>query len=249
VPSTTHGGGNGAFTLTPSPTGSNWGVCDLPSNPMPARDILAALTQATVDWITKGIEMPPSRYPKLADGTLVPETQLDWPKIPGVRSPIGLVNTVIDYDYGPNFRYNDMSGFITNAPIIVKQLIPTYVPQVDQDGNELAGVWPLLRRLPLGTYTGWNVTKNGFYKGQICSFTGGFIPFARTKAERLANGDPRLSIEERYGNAWGYLYQADQVLNELVAQRYLLPADAQSTWNSLLNALLSTSAPINFPAD
>ena len=38
------------------------------------------------------------------------------------------MNTVIDYDYGPNFIYNDMSGYITNAPIVVKKLIPTYIP-------------------------------------------------------------------------------------------------------------------------
>ena len=52
-------------------------------------------------------------------------------------NPRGLVNTVIDYDYGTSFNYNDMAGFITNAPIVVKKLIPTYVPQVDSDGNEL----------------------------------------------------------------------------------------------------------------
>jgi hypothetical protein len=207
---------------------------------MPEQDILRALTQDTIDWVIKGTEMPPSRYPRLADGTLVPETKLHWPNIPGKPSPVGLVNTVIDYDYGPNFVYNDMSGYITTAPIVVKKLIPTYVPQVDQDGNEIAGVEPLLNQLPLGTYTGWNVTTNGFYKNQICAFTGGFIPFAKTKAERLASGDPRLSLEERYGNVWVYAYLALDVLDRLVAQRYLLPADAQRTWNQLLSQLMSS---------
>ncbi|HZQ60207.1 MAG TPA: alpha/beta hydrolase domain-containing protein, partial [Casimicrobiaceae bacterium] len=240
VPSTTHGGGNGAFTLTPAATGSTVGNCLLPSNPMPESDILRALTQDTVDWITKGTPMPPSKYPMLADGTLVPETKLNWPKIPNVPSPVGLVNTVIDYDYGSSFIYNDMSGVITNAPIVIKKLIPTYVPQVDSDGNEIAGVQPLLRQLPLGTYTGWNVTTNGFYKGQICAFSGGFIPFAKTKAERLANGDPRPSLEERYGDVWIYLFRAQAILSDLVTQRYLLPADAQRTYNQLLNAFFSS---------
>lgn len=240
VPSTTHGGGNGAFTLTPAATGSTVGSCLLPSNPMPESDILRALTQDTVEWVTKNTPMPPSMYPKLSDGTMVSESRLNWPKIPGVPSPIGLVNTVIDYDYGPNFIYNDMSGVITTAPIVVKKLIPTYVPQVDSDGNEIAGVRPLLRQLPLGTYTGWNVTTNGFYKGQICAFSGGFIPFAKTKAERIANGDPRPSIEERYGDVWSYLFRAQAILSDLVAQRYLLPADAQRTYNQLLNTFFSS---------
>jgi len=239
VPSTSHGGGNGAFTLTPAATGSTLGTCVLPANPMPAAEILRALTAATLEWVTKGREMPPSVYPKLADGTLVHETQLHFPAIPGKPSPIGLVNTIIDYDYGSNFIYNDMSGYITTAPSIVKQLIPTYVPQVDTDGNEIAGVKPLLGQLPLGTYTGWNITANGFYKGQACAFTGGFIPFAKTKADRLASNDPRPSLQERYGNIYGYYWQANTIVNRMVQERYLLAADANRLINMLLNQLIA----------
>jgi len=239
VPSTSHGGGNGAFTLTPAATGSTVGTCVLPANPMPAAEILNALVVATIEWVTKGREMPPSVYPKLADGTLVHETQLRFPAIPGKPSPIGLVNTIIDYDYGSTFNYNDMSGYITNAPIIVKKLIPTYVPQVDTDGNEIAGVKPLLGQLPLGTYTGWNITANGFYKGQACAFTGGFIPFAKTKAERIANNDPRPSLQERYGNIYGYYWAANGIVNKMVADRYLLPADANRLINMLLSQLVA----------
>ena len=72
------------------------------------------------------------------------------------------------------------------------------VPRVDADGNELGGVPVVLRDAPLGTYLGWNVTAGGFHKGKICNYAGGMIPFAKTRAERMANGDPRLSLEERY---------------------------------------------------
>ena len=60
---------------------------------------------------------------------------------------------------------------------------------------------------PLGTYTGWNVTKGGFFKGQPCGggLAGGYIPFAKTRAERIATGDPRPSLEERYGTHGGYV--------------------------------------------
>jgi len=241
VPSTTHGGGNGAFTLTPSATGSTVGSCLLPANPMPESNILKAITAATIAWVTKGTEMPASSYPKLADGTLVSENALNFPAIPGAPNPRGLVNTVIDYDYGTSFNYNDMAGYISKAPIEVKQLIPTFVPQVDTDGNEVAGIKPLLAELPLGTYTGWNVTTNGFYKGQACAFSGGFIPFAKTKAERIAKGDPRPSLEERYPSFTMFYFRAVEVLNRLVAQRYLLPADAQAELNAALTAVLQNN--------
>jgi hypothetical protein len=241
VPSTSHGGGNGVFTLAPSATGSTIGLCLLPANPMPESSILAALTRAAVEWVTTGREMPPSAYPKLGDGTLVPETALSFPAIPGAPNPRGLVNTVIDYDYGTSFNYNDMAGFISTAPIVVKKLIPTYVPQVDSDGNELPGIKPLMAEMPLGTYTGWNVTSNGFYKGQACAFTGGFIPFAKTRAERLARNDPRPSLEERYPSFTAFYYQAAAVLNRLVAQRYVLPEDAAREFNAALNGVLQNN--------
>lgn len=238
VPSTSHGGGNGAFTITTAATGGTVGSCLLTSNPMPESDIKTALTQATVDWVISGTEMPPSAYPKLADGTMVSESALNFPNIPGAPNPRGLVNTVIDYDYGQNFVYNDMAGVITTAPIRIKQLIPTYVPQVDSDGNEIPGVKALMGYLPLGTYTGWNVTTNGFYKGQICAFTGGFIPFAKTRDDRLKTGDPRPSIEERYPSFTAFYYQALAVVNRLVAQRYLLPADGAREFNAALSDVL-----------
>ena len=241
VPSTSHGGGNGAFTLAPAATGSTIGLCVLPANPMPESSFLNALTRATVEWVTNNREMPPSAYPKLGDGTLVSETALNFPAIPGAPNPRGLVNTVIDYDYGTSFNYNDMAGFISTAPIVVKKLIPTYVPQVDADGNEIAGIRPLMGEMPLGTYTGWNVTSNGFYKGQACAFTGGFIPFAKTKAERVANHDPRPSLEERYPSFTAFYYQAAAVLNRLVAQRYMLPEDATREFNLALSGVLQNN--------
>ncbi len=57
----------------------------------------------------------------------------------------------------------------------------------------------VLREAPLGTYLGWNVTAEGFHAGKICNYAGGMIPFAKTKAERMAKNDPRPSLEERYG--------------------------------------------------
>ncbi|MFL6711477.1 MAG: alpha/beta hydrolase domain-containing protein, partial [Sulfurifustis sp.] len=80
---------------------------------------------------------------------------------------------------------------------------------------------------PLGTYTGWNLRRAGFAEDEVCGLTGSFIPFARTRAEREANGDPRPSLEERYGTHDGYVAAVRAAANRLVAQRLLLGADAE----------------------
>jgi hypothetical protein len=79
---------------------------------------------------------------------------------------------------------------------------------------------------PLGTYTGWNRTARGFAAGQPCGFSGGFIPFAEARAERIASGDPRLSLEERYGTHETYVRGVRETANRLVRERLLLAEDA-----------------------
>jgi hypothetical protein len=225
-PGTTHGGGRGGFdnAASAAPNG-----CVLPANPNPESETMKALIVALIDWVTKGTEPPPSRYPRLANGELVSATKaaMNFPAIPGVPSPERLVNMVADYDYGPNFKYLDLSGVITKEPPEVKQLIPTLVPDVDADGSDVGGVPSVLRQVPLGSYLGWNVTASGFDKGKQCTLNGGYIPFAITKAERLAAGDPRLSLEERYGNHDGYVAAVKGAVNKAVSERFLLQDDGK----------------------
>ena len=84
-------------------------------------------------------------------------------------------------------------------------VLPTYVPRVNQDGNETSGVPSVQLQAPLGTYLGWNTLRSGVFAGYGCGFQGGWMPFAKTKAERIGNHDPRLSIEERYGTHEAYV--------------------------------------------
>jgi hypothetical protein len=229
-PATTHGGGRGGFSVTapPAPNG-----CVLPANPNPESDTLRALRSALVDWVTKGIEPPASSYPKLhpasaGEGQLVAATKtaMGFPSIPGAPSPDGIVNAVLDYDWGPDFNYNDLSGVITKAPPSVRKALPTLVPKTDSDGNDLGGVPSVLRQVPLGTYVGWNVTAGGFNQGKICGLNGGYIPFARTKAERLAANDPRPSLEERYSTHDKYVALVKAAAAKAVADRFLFQEDA-----------------------
>jgi hypothetical protein len=194
-----------------------------------------ALLVAMVDWVTKGVLPPASRYPTLSGGTLVTPTKLamGFPTIPRyglpANAPDGLNNPLLDYDFGPGFIYNDLSGVISIQPPIIKQKIPMLVPRVNVDGNEdvaSQSVPSPLFQAPLGTYLGWNITAGGYRKDTICAFTGGYVPFAKTRAQRVAQADPRLSLEERYGTHAAYVAAVTAAANASVAQRFLLRADA-----------------------
>ncbi len=224
-PGTTHGGGRGGFS-TAAPAVPNG--CVLPANPNPESDTTRALMVDLIDWVTRGTAPPASRYPLLSHGDLVKATAAatGFPSIPGVPSPDGLVNSLLDYDFGPDFKYNDLSGLITKWPPAIKQVIPTLVPRVNKDGNDEVGVPSVLHQAPLGTYVGWNVTAAGFNKGRICGLNGAVIPFAKTKAERVASGDPRPSLEERYASHDAYVGAVKTAAASAVKERFLLPEDA-----------------------
>ena len=228
-PGTTHGGGAGGFSIVPPPPArGRAGVCELPANPNPQSDTMRALLEAMVAWIENGTPPPPSQYPQLKDGTLVRPTKatVGFPDFPGVAFKDNFENPLLDYDWGPNFNYDDVSGVITKVPPPIKQVIPLLVPKVNADGNEISGVASVLHQAPLGTYLGWNVIPSGFFKGQMCAFTGAFIPFATTKEERLAAKDPRPSLEERYGNQQGYVTAVRTATKKAVQDRFLLSEDA-----------------------
>jgi hypothetical protein len=238
-PGTAHGGGRGGFALGTASADPN----SLATNPNPEKETDRALYVALVDWVVRGIEPPPSVYPRVTDGTLVADTSsaMGWPAIPLAPKPDGVVNPVLAYDYGPEFRYNDESGVITNVPPPIRRVIPTLVPRVDADGNELGGVPSLLQRVPLGTYTGWNPIPDGPLKGREKSLAAGYIPFARTKAERMATGDPRLSIEERYPTSAAYYASAVKQAKALVQQRFLLPEDAVRLLDQMVTEMQSSN--------
>jgi hypothetical protein len=137
-----------------------------------------------------------------------------------------MINPLPNYDFGSTFRYNDLSGAISMQPPVVRGVIPMLVPRTDADGNEIGGVPSVLHQAPLGTYLGWNVTPSGYLKGRACGFSGGFIPFPRTKEQRLATGDPRPSLEERYGTHDAYVQKVREAAKRLVSERFLIQDDA-----------------------
>lgn len=192
------------------------GICQQLSNPMDYQPIRRALLVALDQWVTDGTEPPASRFPSRADGTLVPSDQAStgFPAIPGVTYN-GVFNWLRLTDYGVQ-------------PPAEGDFYPVFVTKVDGDGNGLAGIRPPDVEVPLATHTGWNLRAAGQAQNELCGTTGSYIPFAATRAERLASGDPRPSIEERYKNHGRYVSAIAHAVNRLRQQRLLLDADAQA---------------------
>lgn len=199
------------------------GVCAEPWNKVDRRPVLRALLLALDRWVKDGTKPPPSRYPRIADGTLV--TMADWHfDVAGVDRPKA-PNPKPRFDYGPDFA----KGIIGRVlPDMLPGAYSVLVPQVDKDGNEIGGIRLPDIAAPLATATGWAVrAEDAGGAGELCYLDGSYIPFAKTKAERMAQGDRRLSLEERYRDKADYLTQTRRAADALEKAGYILAEDRQ----------------------
>jgi hypothetical protein len=168
-----------------------------------------ALAVAMERWLREDVAPPPSRHPRLSDHTLVPEKEIAFPAIPEVRSPLSI----------PGGYRADLEGGEAHP-------LPFLVPQVDGDGNELAGIAFPDVAVPLATYTGWNFRHPAIGQpGEVLPLAGSYIPLPPTRAAREASGDPRLSVEERYGSRARYRSIVTDRAEKLVQEGYMLPED------------------------
>jgi hypothetical protein len=168
-----------------------------------------ALAVAMERWLREDVAPPPSRHPRLSDHTLVSEKEIAFPTIPEVRSPLTI----------PGGYRADLEGGEAHP-------LPFLVPQVDGDGNELAGIAFPDVAVPLATYTGWNFRHPTLGQpGEILPLAGSYIPLPPTRAAREASGDPRLSVEERYGSRARYRSIVTDRVEKLVQEGYMLPED------------------------
>jgi hypothetical protein len=235
-----HGVGNAA----------NKGSCQQFQNPLNSAPIQRALFLALDDW-TNGVPPPPSAVPRLSDGTMVPplpQSAVGFPDIPGVTYT-GLKTTRYLFNYGPNF---EATGIPTINPPMTSPpyednpangpIYPSYVPTTDSDGNDIAGVRLPEVTVPLATYTGWAL-RSGVWANDGCEGSGQYIPFKATKAERIAAGDPRPSVEERYMSFGQYRSAVVNAVDDLVKRRLMLCEDTEDQVKRLIDAGVAAGVP------
>jgi hypothetical protein len=211
---------------------------ELADNPFDLKLSLRALLIGMEKWVREGTPPPPSRYPRLQDGTLVRAADVAFPNLPGITWPRKAsagtrgVNRLLPKDGGAGVA------------------LPYLVPQVDRDGNDLSGLRLPEVAVPLATYTGWNFRSTAIGgTEQFFPLLGSYIPFASTKAEREQARDPRLSVEERYQSRDQYLTLVQEAAAPLVKSGYLLAEDvpaivkrAGEHWDLLARRSTTTSA-------
>jgi Alpha/beta hydrolase domain len=216
--STQHGGSQ------PAVAPSQNAICEQLSNVNSYTYNFRALLLRLRAWVVDGREPPHSRYASLRNGELVRASEVKFPTVPGFTA-VGNFNSRQVLDRGRRFDSKDDSG-VMDEPPVVRFTYRELLPRVNDDGNEVDGVRSTQLRAPLGTYSGWNTRKSGFGFPDLCDLTGQYVPFAVHKADRLASGDPRLSVEERYGSKAGYITAVTRGIQEQLDEGLLLPDDA-----------------------
>lgn len=197
-----------------------------PTNPADYRPLLRALLAALDEWVRDDAAPPPSVYPTLAAGTLVAweQTHTGFPAIPGVRYP-EVIQQPSAWDYGPNWRER---GIADRQPPTAAGEYRVLTPKCDADGNDRGCLSPPEVAVPVATYTGWNLRHRAIgAENELVGLNGSYLPFPRTQAEREERGDPRPSLEERYGDWPTYRARLEQKCREMAAARYLLEEDIQ----------------------
>jgi hypothetical protein len=192
------------------------GICTQYRNPLEYRHYVRSLLVALDQWVTEGVAPPASHYPSLKAGTLVTVAEAGklWPAIPGVPfSPVISKLQLMDYSQQP--------------PKASGPEYPIYVARTNAEGSPIGGVVPPEITVPIATYSGRNYRAPGFAQGDLCNINGSYIPLAVTRAERLANKDPRLSLEERYKSQADFSAKRKAAAERMVKERLLLPEDAE----------------------
>ncbi|HLQ89249.1 MAG TPA: alpha/beta hydrolase domain-containing protein [Xanthobacteraceae bacterium] len=200
------------------------GVCAMPYNLTDYRPLLRSALVSLDRWVKDGKPAPASRYPRIADGTLVPSVKHNA-AIPGFAAPARGPNEKPRMDYGPDFD----KGIIGKAlPVALKDQYRVLVPAIDADGNERAGLTLPDITVATGTAMGWSVrSEEGGGKGELCYLDGAKIPFAKTKAEREASKDPRPSLAERYRDNADYSERVKAAAMALERDGYLIAEDVK----------------------
>jgi hypothetical protein len=192
-----------------------------PQSPLPHKYFWRAMITNMDAWLHSNTPPPESSYPRVSDGTLVPLSEYQFPKIRGITPPRE-ANEAFRLDFGPHWR----EGFLTLQPPKTSEPFAVLVPQPDADGNERDGVRLPEITVPLATYAPWNFRDPSIgAQDQRVSFEGSVLPFPKTATDRENAHDPRKSIAERYSSRDDYIARYTRALDALIQRRWIIPED------------------------
>jgi hypothetical protein len=166
-------------------------------NPRNWHDPMAAVRALLVvldEWVVFDRTPPDSQLPRIADGTLVSSEALVAGDAPAPND----VTVLLDWT-------EPRTGGAYKA----------LVPQVDADGNEIAGLRLPDIAVPIGTFTGWNRYAPPWPDGELADRDGSFLAFP----------DPVLA-ERHPGES--YRMKRAEAVDALLADRLLLAEDAEA---------------------
>ncbi len=193
-------------------------------NPGDYKPFLRALLLALDRWAADGTPAPPSVYPTIAAGTLVDwrRSTTGFPAIPGVEYPPVIQQPSL-FDLGPRW---ETERIVDRQPPGVSGDYRVLAPRCDPDGNARGCLLPPEVGVPTATYTGWNLRRADVgAENDLVSLKGSYLPFPVTKQERITSGDPRKSLEERYGSLERYVERLQANCTKLQRGGYLLKED------------------------
>jgi hypothetical protein len=205
----------------------------LPPNPNMWAPISESLLVAMYDWVANDKAPPASRYPQIADGSLVP-AHIDgrinsraWNQLSGVTQPDAL--------YTPGFaNYGDrwMTERIVDIhPLTTDMYYNALVPAVNSNNNDSAKttVLPPLTQVPLATFVPWNLraVSTGAEKS-LARLSGGYIPLPVSMAAAEQASDSRTPIAAMYSSFSDYLRLYEAATDTLINEGYLLQGFKQT---------------------
>jgi hypothetical protein len=189
----------GGKQVTRLPTGLQ---TTLPLNVVNSAPVFRALFTALDRWVTAGIAPPPSCHPaevllKFADRGFT--AAIDPAKLPRLHR----------MDFGP-----DATLGVATQPIREFEAYTAWVADVDAELNEIGGIRLPDVACPLGFHTGWNPRSTAIGAAdELATFAGFSVFFSRE------------AILARYHDEAGYMHEASQCIDDLIANGFVLPQD------------------------
>jgi hypothetical protein len=201
----------------------------LPGNLVDTTAITRAHAAALEEWVRDGTPPPPSAVPR-RDGTGISRDEalkklrsVPWFRdvtLPSMEALLGMPPISL----GPDAT----RGVARYPAVVLGPQRPCLVSDVDDDGNELAGVLLPHVSVPLDVSAGWNPERpRDGVPVETWNLAGGRVPL------------PAAEVLRRYGDAATFLARVRADAESLIGARHLLAADldavladAQRRWDA-----------------